>query len=306
MLRAMTLTGISDEAGAPLDKQIAATKELGWDSIEARFVEVPGFENGSVHEIPDEAFDAFAEGLEQSGISVSGVGSTIGNWAHSIEDPFEITEGEIERCIARMDRLGAKLVRVMSYAPLKDDDGNFVADQKAEERFRRMREIKKRFDDAGIVPVHENCMNYGGMGPGYAMELQDAVPGLKWVFDTGNPVFNRDRNKPEPYPMQDAWEMWETLRDHTVHVHIKDGVWNDEKDECDFCMPGDGDGKVVEICQDLKARGYAGYISIEPHVAAVFHAEEGEAEDPEAKAKHLYESYVEYGQRMEALIAGLD
>ena len=28
-------------------------------------------------------------------------------------------------------------------------------------------EIKKRFDDAGITPVHENCMNYGGMGPGW-------------------------------------------------------------------------------------------------------------------------------------------
>ena len=63
----MKLTGISDEAGAPLDKQIAAHKELGWDSVEARFVEIPGFEKGSVHEIPDEAFDQFAAGLEEAG-----------------------------------------------------------------------------------------------------------------------------------------------------------------------------------------------------------------------------------------------
>jgi len=301
----MKLTGISDEAGAPLERQIAATKELGWDSIEARFVQMPGFDNGSIHEIPDEAFDAFVAGLEEAGISVCGVGSTIGNWAHSIEDPFDITEAEIERCIARMNRLGSKLVRVMSYAQLKDADGNFAADQKADERFERMREIKKRFDAAGIVPVHENCMNYGGMGPGFAMDLQEAVPGLKWVFDTGNPVFNPDRNKPEPFPMQDPWEMWETLREHTVHVHIKDGVWNPERDDCDFCMPNEGDGQVERILTDLKSRGYDGYISIEPHVAAVFHADEGEAEDPEAKAKHLYESYVEYGKRMETLIAGL-
>ncbi|MGI9245071.1 MAG: sugar phosphate isomerase/epimerase family protein [Verrucomicrobiales bacterium] len=301
----MKLTGISDEAGARLERQIAATKELGWNSIEARFVEVPGFEKGSVHEIPDEAFDAFANGLDEAGISVCGVGSTIGNWAHSIEDPFSITDGEIERCIARMDRLGSKIVRVMSYAISKDAGGEVAAEQFAAERFKRMREIKKRFDDAGITPVHENCMNYGGMGPGYALELQNEVPDLKWVFDTGNPVFNRDRNKPEPFPMQDPWQMWETLRDHTVHVHIKDGVWNPEKDDCDFCMPGEGDGEVVRICQDLKNRGYDGYISIEPHVAAVFHAEEGEADDPEAQAKHLYESYVEYGQKMAALIAGL-
>ena len=302
----MKLTGISDEAGAPLDRQIAATKELGWDSIEARFVEVPGFEKGSVHEIPDAAFDAFAAGLEEAGISVSGVGSTIGNWAHSIEDPFSITEGEIERCIARMNRLGSKIVRVMTYAILKDADGEVAAEQFAPERFKRMREIKTRFDDAGITPVHENCMNYGGMGPGYAMALQNEVPDLKWVFDTGNPVFNRDRNKPEPFPMQDPWEMWETLRDHTVHVHIKDGVWNPERNDCDFCMPGEGDGQVLRICQDLKDRGYGGYISIEPHIAAVFHDVDGDADkDPEAQAKWLYESYVAYGKRMESLVNGL-
>ncbi|MFT5106750.1 MAG: sugar phosphate isomerase/epimerase [Verrucomicrobiales bacterium] len=302
----MKLTGIADEAGAPLERQITATQALGWDSIEARFVEVPGFEKGSVHEIPDEAFDIFASGLEEAGIKVSGVGSTIGNWAHSIEDSFEITEGEIERCIARMKRLDSKIVRVMTYAILKDDDGNVLPEQHADERFTRVAEIKKRFEAAGITPVHENCMNYGGMGPGYAMELQAAVPGLKWVYDTGNPVFNRDRNKPEPFPMQDPWEMWETLREHSVHVHIKDVVWNEEKNECDYCMPGEGDGQVVRVLQDLKDRGYEGYISIEPHVAAVFHDADGDAEkDPEAQAKWLYESYVQYGEKMKALIAGL-
>ena len=66
-------------------------------------------------------------------------------------------------------------------------------------------------------------------------------------------------------------------------------------------MPGEGDGQVVQSsCQDLKDRGYGdGYISIEPHVAAVFHDADGDAEkDPEAQAKWLYESYVEYGEKM--------
>ncbi|HCP38918.1 MAG TPA: xylose isomerase, partial [Verrucomicrobiales bacterium] len=38
----MILTGIADEAGALIDAQIKATKELGWNTIEARTVEVPG------------------------------------------------------------------------------------------------------------------------------------------------------------------------------------------------------------------------------------------------------------------------
>ena len=70
-------------------------------------------------------------------------------------------------------------------------------------------------------------------------------------------------------------------------------------------MPGEGDGQVVRILEDLKSRNYDGYISIEPHVAAVFHAEEGEAEDPEAQARRRYDSYVEYGRKMEGLIASL-
>ena len=47
----MFLTGIADEAGAPLDTQIKATKELGWQYIEARMVEVPGYPAGNIHDI---------------------------------------------------------------------------------------------------------------------------------------------------------------------------------------------------------------------------------------------------------------
>ncbi len=36
-------------------------------------------------------------------------------------------------------------------------------------------------------------------------------------------------------------------------------------------MPGEGQGYVKEILRDLQARGYDGGISIEPHLAAVFH-----------------------------------
>ena len=183
----MNLTGISDEAGSAIEDQIRAHHDLGWESIEARFLSVGEFEKGSIHEIPDEAFDLAVSKLEEAGVSVCAVGSTIGNWAHSIEDPFDVTEAEIGRCIPRMQRLGSKFVRIMSYAILQDADKNDLKEQHAAERFRRVREVVRRFEDAGITVVHENCMNYGGMGPGYAEEMISEVPGMKWVFDTGKP-----------------------------------------------------------------------------------------------------------------------
>src|SRR5690606_11770180 len=126
------------------------------------------------------------EMLAEADMKVCGFGSIIGNWAHKIEDDFSITEAEIARAIPRMQKLGTKLIRIMSYAVRKDADGNDLPDQYEAERIKRVAEIKKRFDDAGLTVIHENCMNWGGMGPSYVKRLNDAVPGLKWVFDTGN------------------------------------------------------------------------------------------------------------------------
>ena len=114
----MKLTGIADEAGETVDAQIEATAALGWEHIEARFVKVDGFEKGSIHEIPEEAFNLAAQKFKDAGIRICGIGSTIGNWAHSINDSFDITEGEVSRCITRMKALDSTIVRIMSYAIL--------------------------------------------------------------------------------------------------------------------------------------------------------------------------------------------
>ena len=68
-------------------------------------------------------------------------------------------------------------------------------------------------------------------------------------------------------------------------------------------MPGEGQGDVEKILSDLKSNSYEGYISIEPHIEAVFHEEADEEIDPEEKAKRQFESYVEYGKRLESIIA---
>ncbi len=287
----MILTGIGDEAGNTIDAQIAATKELGWQQIEARGVEAPGFPKANLHDIPDKAFDLVEQTLNENGISVYCFGSTIMNWAKTVETPWDVTRAEVKRCIPRMQRLGTKFVRIMSLKP-KDDDDRIPALV-----FDRVREVTKMFRDAGITPVHENCMNYGGMSWTHALELLDKAPGLKWVFDTGNPVFNFDRSKPKPWPRQDAWEFWEHVRDHVVHIHVKDATWDPAKNDADYNWPGEGQGRVREILKDAFARGYDGGISIEPHMVVVFHDAGSKANDDAMRA-----NYVEYGRRLERLV----
>lgn len=285
----MILTGITDEAGALIDTQIKAVKELGWNTIEARSVEVEGFPKANLHDIADEAFDVVEEKLKNGGVGVYCFGSTIANWGKKIDDPFDLSE--VERAIPRMQRLGSQYVRIMSYAVREGED------QLEEERFHRLREITKRFLDAGITPVHENCMNYGGMSWQHALKLLENVPGLKWVFDTANPVFNDDRSKPEPMPKQDPWEFWTHLKEHTVHIHVKDAIWDNSKNDADYTLPGKGDGAVRRILSDALESGYDAGISIEPHLAVVFHDDSVKATDEE-----IYQSFIGYGKALMELL----
>lgn len=285
----MILTGITDEAGALIDTQIKAVKELGWNTIEARSVEVEGFPKANLHDIADEAFDVVEEKLKNAGVGVYCFGSTIANWGKKIDDPFDLSE--VERAIPRMQRLGSQYVRIMSYAVREGED------QLEEERFHRLREMTKRFLDAGITPVHENCMNYGGMSWQHALKLLENVPGLKWVFDTANPVFNDDRSKPEPMPKQDPWEFWTHLKEHTVHIHVKDAIWDNSKNDADYTLPGKGDGAVRRILSDALESGYDAGISIEPHLAVVFHDDSVKASNEE-----IYQSFIGYGKALMELL----
>lgn len=285
----MILTGISDEAGSMLDQQIRATLELGWKHIEARNVEIEGYPKGNLHDIPEPAFNLAVEKLEKAGVRVYCFGSAIANWGKKIEQPFDLSE--VERAIPRMKRLGTKYVRIMSYAVCEGEE------QCAPERFTRLTEICRRFQDAGLQPVHENCMNYGGMGWPYTLELLEKVPGLKLVFDTANPIFNADRSKPKPWAKQDPWEFWTHVRQHVVHIHVKDAIWNPAKNDADYTYPGEGHGRVRDILKDAFYHGYDAGISIEPHLAVVFHDA-----TVTSSAEAQYSSYVEYGRRLMKLI----
>lgn len=289
----MRLSGFADEAADGIDGQIAATQALGWSFIEARSID-----RVNIHDLPDAAFDDVCRQLDAAGIKVNCFGSTIANWSKSVDEPFAPTLATVDRAIARMRRLDVRLVRVMSYKILTDAEGRALADQKKDERFRRLREICARFVDAGITPVHENCFNYGGMSWEHTLEMLAAVPGLKLVYDTGNPDLTPDFRKPFPYPNQDSRECFAHLREHIVHVHIKDGVRDSVSGKESYFFPDEGVCGVAGIVDDLIASGYDGDFSIEPHMAVVFH-DAKVAASQEAR----FANYVEYGRRFEAMLA---
>ena len=284
----MYLTGFADEVSSNIEDQIRVTKELGWNAIEARSIG-----ESNIHDISDADFENVCKALLDNGIHINCFGSTIANWSKKISDPFEISLQEVERTISRMQRLNVKLVRIMSYARCPGSE------QYAEERFRRLKVICNKFLEAGITPLHENCMNYGGMSWMHTLELIDNISGLRLVFDTGNPVISKDYSKTEDRK-QDSLEFFKKIHEHVEHIHIKDAFLDGDK-EC-FVFPGEGDAKIVDILKELKHMNYNGGISIEPHMAAVFH-------DPDAGTASIEESYkiyIEYGKRLMGLLENID
>ena len=65
---------------------------------------------------------------------------------------------------------------------------------------------------------------------------------------------------------------------------------------------GEGQGYVREILADLKGIGYDGGISIEPHLASVFH--DGDAGN--TKLQNPIEIYKSYGKKLMNLLKSID
>jgi sugar phosphate isomerase/epimerase len=288
----MRLSGFADEAADGVEGQIQATRMLGWSRIEARSID-----RVNLHDLPESGFDDVRRKLDEAEIRVDCLGSTIANWSKSVEEPFSETLATVERAIRRMKILNVPLVRIMSYAIILDSSGRALADQKKEERFRRLREICGRFLDAGITPVHENCMNFGGMSWEHSLEMLTAVPGLKLVFDTGNPGITPDFRQPFPYPNQDAMECYARLREYIAHVHIKDGVRDPDTGKERYFFPDEGQCGVAAIVEELLRTGYDGDFSIEPHMAVVFH-DAGVSSPGQAR----FDNYLEYGRRFQKIL----
>ncbi len=279
----MFFSGISDEAGQGIETQIKAHQELGWTYLELR-----GIDKVNLAEVTDAVFDTVYGKVSDAGMKVSCFSSGIANWARPITGDFQTDVDDLKRSIPRMKRFGTDFIRVMSYPNHPDDPIPENAWRK--ESIRRMKELAKVAEDGGIVMVHENCSGWGGLSAENSNILLGEVdsPALKVVYDTGNPVTYG----------QDPWDYYQKVRDSIVYVHIKDAKRRDGKDE--YCYCGEGDGCVKETLRDLLGRGYAGGISIEPHLAAVIHT--GQT----TEADQLYQSYTEYGRRLIKLVEELN
>jgi sugar phosphate isomerase/epimerase len=277
----MKCSGIADEAGKPIDVQIKAHKELGWDDIEIRTID-----GVNLTGVSDEKFDEVYKKVTEAGMTVSSFASELCNWSRPITNDFQVDIDELTRAIPRMHRFNSRIIRIMSYP--NSEENPWPDEEWRDEALRRIGELAKMAEDGSIMLAHENCNGWAGESPENTLYMLEKIdsPALKVIFDTGNTVHKE----------QDSFGFYNTVKEHVVHVHVKDAKMTDDGHK--HCFPGEGLGNVPEVIADLKKSGFEGAVSIEPHVAAVIHLDK-DADDPEAG----YNAYIKYGQMLEDIIA---
>lgn len=278
------LTGIADEAASALAGQIAAHQQLGWRHIELRLIDGQNV----TFQLSDSDFAAAVDQLGAAGLQVTGFASAIGNWSRPIHGDFALDLEELEAAIPRMQQLGVRYIRTMSWV----GDGVDPSLWK-KECIRRYRELSRRAEDGGVILAHENCTGWAGLSPENTVELMETVdsPNLAVLFDIGNTISHG----------LDTIAYHRAVKPWIRYVHVKDGYRDPAAPEKTiFCQPGEGHAQLRSVLGELFRDGYDGVIAIEPHIASIVHLKD-QNPDPE----QMRTSYLEYGKRFVALVESI-
>ena len=190
--------------------------------------------------------------LDEQGFKVSAVGSPIGKSQITQPRAFELER--MERAIAACGRTRHGLYPRLLVLPSAERPGHAGTLPRRGAGAHGAAGGARRAGraDAGCTKTSSDI--YGDM-PERCLDLHASVnsPALRNAFDPANYVLCGVR------PMVDAWPL---LGAYTSHVHVKDARFADGSIQ----PAGAGDGDIPGLLAALKAMGYRGFLTLEPHL----------------------------------------
>ena len=240
-----TLSGFIDEISEDFREQCEVAAGLG-----LRYAEVRSAWGTNILDLDEGQLRMVRETLAEHGLSVSSIGSPIGKI--SVDDEFAPHLERMRHAIEVADTLGAPYIRLFSFfIPAGTDP-----DSRREEVLSRMRALAELATSSHVILVHENEKEIYGDIPRRCLEIVTSVasPKLRLAWDPANFVQVRVRPFTEGYSI---------LRPHIGYIQIKDAELSDGI----VVVAGAGDGEVVETIRALRADGFDGFFSLEPHLA---------------------------------------
>lgn len=191
--------------------------------------------------------------LAEQQIGVAALGSPIGKVA--VDAPFAEHLARFERALELAQILQTPFIRIFSFYPPADESQSDPSTWRAEV-LRRLREFTARARAAQIVLLHENEKEIYGDTIARCVDLLESIddPYFQAAFDPANFI----QCEQTPYP-----QAYEALRPWLRYVHVKDALAAGS-----VVAAGEGLARWPELLQRLRADGYDGFLSLEPHLAA--------------------------------------
>ena len=242
-----TLTGFADEISPDLEEQLDT---LSAESM--RFMELRSVWNKNVLDLTDEELGGIKTTLAERGIGVSSIGSPIGKIP--VTDPFAPHMDRFRRALEAARALDAPYVRIFSFFIPEGEDPGLYRD----EVLGRMGALAGEAEGSGVTLLHENEKQIYGDVPERCREILEEIgsPVLRAAWDAANFV---QCGVAHPYS-----EGFEALRPFVEYVHVKDAVAQTGR----VVPAGEGDGELRETVSALRASGFDGFFSLEPHLAS--------------------------------------
>ena len=271
------LSAFADEISPDLDEQIAVLT-----SEHIHFLDLRGVWNTNVLDLTDQQVARIKETLDAHGIGVAAIGSPIGKVP--IDSSFDEHLHHFERAITVARALQTPYIRIFSFYPpatkgeRNDSDAvnvgalsgarfnsfapwdGAIADEYRDEVLRRLREMTARARAAGVILLHENEKDIYGDTIARCVDLLQNCNDphfqshFQSVFDPANFI----QCGQIPYP-----DAYEALRPWLRYVHVKDA-----RSDGSVVAAGEGVTHWPELLQRLRADGYDGFLSLEPHLAS--------------------------------------
>ena len=239
-----TLSGFSDEISPDFGAQCALVAKLGLQYLEFRSAW-----DTNVLDLDTDQLNEAQRILGAHRLKVSSIGSPIGKIF--IDEDFEPHLARMQHAADVARFFEAPFIRIFSF--FMRDGSN--PDDHRDEVLCRMSALASVAEDAGVVLLHENEKDiYGGI-PRRCLDIVESVgfQHLKVAWDAANFVQVGVRPYTEAYAM---------LRPHLAYVQIKDA----RLDTGEVVTSGEGDGEIVETIRALRADGFDGFFSLEPHL----------------------------------------
>lgn len=239
------LSGFGDEIDDDPAIQIAVLQALG-----ANHIEVRSAWGTNIVDLDAAQLDSLKALLDASSMKVSAIASPIGKVDVSL--PVEHEVERLRRAVNAAKVLDAKYIRIFSFYYGDDVAVESIRDDVLE----RMRALAAVAEEAGVVLLHENEKDIFGDTPERVLDIIESVasPALKVAWDAANFV----QVGVKPFD-----EGYAKLRPHLEYLQVKDARLSDA-----VVVPsGQGDGDLLRTVEALKADGYTGFASLEPHLA---------------------------------------